>query len=68
MADIVDLANDYADECLQRALEQRRLVAINAVSAEICVDCDAPIPFLRQEKAVGCETCVDCQALRERRR
>ncbi len=68
MADIVDLANDYAEECLQRALEQRRLVATNAVSAEFCVDCDEPIPVLRQQKAIRCETCIDCQALRERRR
>lgn len=68
MADIVDLANDYADEFLQRALEQCRLVATNAASAEFCVDCDEPIPVLRQEKAIGCETCIDCQALRERRR
>ena len=68
MADIVDLANDYAEECLQRALEQRRIAATNAVSAEFCVDCDEPIPELRQQKAIGCETCIDCQALRERRR
>ena len=68
MADIVDLANDYAEECLQRALEQRRVAATNAVSAEFCVDCYEPIPELRQQKVIGCETCIDCQALRERRR
>lgn len=68
MADIVDLANDYADEFLQRALEQRQRASVSAVSASICVDCDEPIPVLRQEKVKGCQTCVNCQELRERRR
>lgn len=68
MADIVDLANDYADEFLQRALEQRQRASASAVSASTCVDCDEPIPVLRQEKVTGCQTCVSCQELRERRR
>ena len=68
MADIVDLANDYAEECLQRALEQRRVAATNAVSAEFCVDCDEPIPLLRQQKVDGCQTCIDCQHIREQRK
>ena len=68
MADIVDLANDYADEFLQRALEQRKRASASAVSASFCVDCDEPIPELRQEKVKGCQTCVSCQELRERRR
>ena len=68
MADIVDLANDYADALLQRALEQRRHASGCAVSAEWCVDCDEPIPLLRQQTIQGCETCVDCQRLREYRR
>ena len=68
MADIVDLANDYAEECLQRALEQRRVAATNAVSAEFCVDCDEPIPLLRQQKVEGCQTCIDCQHIREQRK
>ena len=68
MADTVDLANDYADEFLQRALEQRQRASASAVSASICVDCDEPIPALRQEKVKGCQTCVSCQELRERRR
>lgn len=67
MADIVDLANDYAEECLQRALEQRRVAATNAVSAEFCADCDEPIPLLRQQKVEGCQTCIDCQQIREQR-
>lgn len=67
MADIVDLANEYADEFLQRALEQRRREASIAVSAEFCVDCGDAIPILRQQATQGCETCVTCKEFRERR-
>lgn len=68
MADIVDLANDYADAFLQRALAQRQHPSGCAVSAECCVDCDEPIPPLRRQMIEGCETCIDCQRLREYRR
>ena len=73
MADDVDLANDYVDEFLQRALARRalekRLREANATaSAELCVDCDDAIPLLRQQAVQGCETCLSCEELRERRR
>ena len=73
MADDVDLANDYADEFLQRALARRALEKrqreANATSGTgFCVDCDDAIPLLRQQAVQGCETCISCEELRERRR
>lgn len=67
MADAADLANDQADYFLQMAL-QRQLRRSTKPSAQICEDCDEPIPVRRQQSAAGCETCVSCQELRERRR
>ncbi|MCG8292264.1 TraR/DksA C4-type zinc finger protein [Pseudomonas entomophila] len=67
MADAVDFANDEAEYFLQLSL-QRLARLPDKPSAEICVDCDEPIPAARQLSVVGCETCVDCQDLRERRR
>lgn len=68
MADDIDRANDQAEYLLQVALEQRQRPVTGVASAEICVDCDEPIPLLRQQTIVGCQTCVSCQGLRERRR
>ena len=68
MADIADLANDYVEEFLTRALVQRQRNLSAAVSAEFCVDCDEPIPLPRQQAIQGCETCVECQQLREMKR
>lgn len=66
MADAADLANDQADYFLQLSL-QRQLRSNAKPSAQICEDCDEPIPALRQQLVAGCETCVSCQELRERR-
>lgn len=67
MADAVDFASDHAEYFLQLSL-QRLARLPDKPSAEVCVDCDEPIPAARQQSVAGCETCVDCQALRERRR
>ena len=67
MADDIDRANDQAEYFLQVALDRRQRPAC-AVSAQICEDCDEPIPLLRQQTIQGCATCVSCQGLRERRR
>lgn len=67
MADAVDFANDRAEYFLQLSLQ--RLARLPAKpSAQICEDCDEPIPLARQLSVSGCETCIDCQELRERRR
>lgn len=68
MADDIDRANEQADYLLQVALERRQRPATGVASAEWCVDCDEPIPLLRQQTIQGCQTCVSCQGLRERRR
>jgi phage/conjugal plasmid C-4 type zinc finger TraR family protein len=67
MSDVIDIANDQAEYFLQVALDRRQRPAC-AVSAQICEDCDEPIPLLRQQTIQGCATCVSCQGLRERRR
>ena len=67
MTDVIDIANDQAEYFLQVALDRRQRPAC-AVSAQICEDCDEPIPLLRQQTIQGCSTCVSCQGLRERRR
>ncbi|UQS91705.1 TraR/DksA C4-type zinc finger protein [Pseudomonas chlororaphis subsp. aurantiaca] len=68
MADDIDRANEQADYLLQVALERRQRPATGVASAQWCVDCDEPIPLLRQQTIEGCQTCVSCQGLRERRR
>lgn len=67
MTDVIDIANDRAEYFLQVALDRRQRPTC-AVSAQICEDCDEPIPLLRQQTIQGCATCVSCQGLRERRR
>lgn len=67
MADDVDRANDQVEYFLQAAL-QRQVCKPVGFSAQICTDCDEPIPALRQQAVAGCDTCVSCQELRERRR
>ena len=67
MTDVIDIANDQAEYFLQVALDRRQRPAC-AVSAQICEDCDEPIPLLRQQTIQGCATCVSCQGLRERRK
>lgn len=67
MADAVDFANDHAEYFLQLSLQRLARLPDNP-SAQICEDCDEPIPLARQQSVAGCKTCVDCQGLRERRR
>jgi phage/conjugal plasmid C-4 type zinc finger TraR family protein len=68
MADPADIANDYADEFLLRALNARSqaVAQVQAGSLE-CEDCDAVIPQARREALPFCSTCVDCQSIRERK-
>lgn len=68
MSDVIDTANDQVEYLLQVALSRRKRPAPGVASAQFCVDCDEPIPLLRQQKVEGCQTCFDCQKLREVRR
>lgn len=66
MADPADVANDYADQFLERALAAHSQAAaqVQAGSFE-CEDCDAVIPQARRPALPFCSTCVDCQSIRE---
>ena len=64
MADVVDRANDRAQEELDQVLEQRRNTQIPE-SEEHCEECGMKIPPLRRDLVPGCTTCVDCQEILE---
>lgn len=61
--DIVDLANDYAEQELADRLFGR--VQYIGNSATHCEDCDCEIPLLRREAVPGVRRCVDCQEIAE---
>lgn len=70
MADDVDragvLEQQLRDDALQ-AHQRRAKKAVGAgVAAEICQECDEPIPAARRAAAPGCARCVECQARLER--
>lgn len=69
-ADIIDEATEVAqrmiDEQLQlHAQKQARLPTISRTS---CIDCDEPIPEMRQLAVKGCQRCIECQQLVENTR
>lgn len=64
--DAADVANDYAEEVLSRALAGR--VVFQGNSAKNCIECDCEIPLLRREAVPGVQLCLDCQEIREVRR
>lgn len=69
MADPADVANDYAEQFLERALNERARAVGQVVGGALeCEDCDVAIPQARREALPFCSTCVDCQSIRERRR
>ena len=65
MADICDIANDYAEQELADRLFGR--VQYVGQSATHCEDCDCEIPLLRREAVPGVRLCLDCQEVEERR-
>lgn len=69
MADPADVANDYAEQFLARALTAHSQTANKADGGSLeCEDCDVAIPQARREALPFCSTCVDCQSIREQRR
>ncbi|MAB96954.1 MAG: conjugal transfer protein TraR [Pseudomonadaceae bacterium] len=66
MADVIDQANDYAEEVLSRALAGR--VVFHGNSAKNCIECDCEIPLLRREAVPGVQLCIDCAEIKEARR
>lgn len=64
MSDVTDRASDRETEIRDDALDDmaRALEAQAAQpSAEICVECDEPIPAKRRNAVAGVQTCAECQ-------
>lgn len=66
-AEIIDAANELAQQRLDQAIQAHRINR-NAVSAEYCDECGDPIPEARRIAVTGCQTCADCQSLIELKR
>ncbi|MET1080284.1 MAG: TraR/DksA C4-type zinc finger protein [Pseudomonas sp.] len=67
MADVIDMANDVAEENLRAAIA-RQAYRPTGPSALWCEDCEEVIPEARRMAAPGCECCTSCQEIREIRR
>lgn len=65
MTDIIDRANDLAQEELERNLA--KAARFDKPSLEECVGCGDDIPEQRQRLG-GVTHCIDCQSIIERRR
>ncbi|MEQ5834198.1 TraR/DksA C4-type zinc finger protein [Marinobacter sp. NFXS9] len=61
MADKADIAGEYIEQELERALENRRTQPQPANDDPYCEECGFEIPAKRREALPGCATCVDCQ-------
>ena len=65
MTDIIDRANDFAQEELERNLAKAQ--RFDTPSLAECIDCGADIPERRQRLG-GVTRCIDCQTHLENRR
>ncbi|ERW09423.1 TPA: TraR/DksA C4-type zinc finger protein [Pseudomonas aeruginosa] len=65
MADIADIANDYAERELAERLYSR--VKYVGESLHECEDCGEEIPVARRSIIPGIRKCRDCAELAERR-
>ena len=63
MSDAADIANDVANDTVERALMSR--VVYEGESADNCVDCGYQIPSERQLAVKGCQRCTECASLLE---
>lgn len=70
MADIADIANDYAERHLEAAIAAARGIPSPErgamESANECIECGELIPSERQIAVPGCQLCVECAAVMER--
>lgn len=66
MADIIDIANDYAERHLEHSLAQHAARAKSEESEFYCTEFGDVIPHRRRAAIKGVKTCVDCQNLKER--
>ncbi|MDN5665712.1 TraR/DksA C4-type zinc finger protein [Psychrobacter sp. CAM01] len=65
MSDIIDRANDQAQEELNRNLAKAQ--RFDTPSLAECVECGEDIPE-RRRRLGGVTRCIDCQSVIERRR
>lgn len=66
MADEADIANDYIDNEVSRALGRIRQGSPLKQGAKICRDCGEEIPDARQK--LGFQLCIACAEESERRK
>ena len=64
MADEADIAQDYIDRTVSESV--RRARQQGGPSRTHCLDCEEPIPEMRQ-RIGGVTRCIDCAELAERR-
>lgn len=65
MSDIIDRANDQAQEELERNLA--KAARFDQPSLTECIDCGEDIPE-RRRRLGGVTRCIDCRSVIERRR
>lgn len=65
MADPVDIANDYLDNELSRALKSIQKNTVPKIGPEYCKECDDVMPTERRQ--LGFQLCVPCAQEAERR-
>lgn len=66
-----DAVNEQIEVSTAEAVARARLKAARRAaleSAEICAECDEPIPQARRSAIPGVQLCVECQADRDRAR
>lgn len=67
--DVIDIANDYAQQELDRNIAAKASnLAPERESAAECDECAGEIPKARREAIRGCRLCVECQGIAERKR
>lgn len=66
MADEADVANDYLEVAMLRALNQRQTVPGKKTGTQECQDCGEKIPAERRK--LGFQLCIECAAESERRK
>ena len=66
MADEADIANDYIETALKRALNEVRSTEGNGAGPKTCEECGDKIPTERRN--LGFKLCIQCAEESERRK
>lgn len=67
MSDTIDQAQIQSELILEHQIRQATQRTPMPTRTH-CIDCDEPIPLLRQQKVSGCQRCVACQTEFETRK